>query len=213
MNMQYSEFKRKVLALPVIRDKDIQYFTDNFRAMRTQLTRWEDSGYLIRLRRGMYMLSAAERKITPSRDFLANQIYAPSYISLEYALSTYGLIPEAVFTLTSVTTRKTNSFTNPEGTFTYKHIHPRAFGGFRAFKDEQRLEFFIAEPEKAVVDFFYLNIDQFSRADKDIFAESYRFQNTESLQQKKIRYFSALFGSQRLERVCRLFCTFLREER
>lgn len=166
--MQYSEFKRKVLALPVIRDKDILYFTNNFRAMRTQLTRWEDRGYLIRLRRGMYMLSATERKISPSRNFIANQIYAPSYVSLEFALSAYGLIPEAVFTLTSVTTRKTSSFTNPEGVFTYKHIQPRAFSGFRAVKDEHGLEFFVAEPEKAVVDFFYLNIDKFSHTDKDI---------------------------------------------
>ena len=91
---------------------------------------------------------------------------------MEYALNFYGLIPEKVADLTSVTTKKTTRFSAQEGTFIYQHIKPGAFRGFKTFKDEANLTFFMALPEKAVVDFIYLNLEKFKVADSKIFERS-----------------------------------------
>ena len=135
----------------------------------------------------------------------------PSYVSLEYALNFYGLIPEHVLDVTSVTSRKTARFVNELGTFIYQHIKVNAFRGFKAIRDDYKLTYFIAEPEKAVIDFLYLNLDKIKESDKDIFEESFRFQNVETLSQEKIICLSKLFGNDKLITISRLFCEFIRK--
>lgn len=87
--------------------------------------------------------------------FIAKEIYSPSYVSLEYALSIYGLIPERVVDVTSVTTKKPIEFKNKLGVFIYQHIKENCFTGFIEKEDENGLVYFIATPEKAVADFLY----------------------------------------------------------
>lgn len=211
--MRYIEFKNKVLGLPLITNKDIAYFAKDKQAILNQLRRWQDKGLIIRLRRGMYILNANDRKQTPNSSFIANQLYAPSYVSLEYALSFYGIIPERAVEVTSVTTKKTARFKNELGAFIYRHIKPAAFRAFKAAKDANGLAFFIAEPEKAVVDFLYLKLNEIRPSDKDIFEASYRFQNIEGLSQKRITELAELFNSDKLNKVSRLFCEFIKRER
>ncbi|MBU3942458.1 hypothetical protein KKA24_00575, partial [Patescibacteria group bacterium] len=167
---------------------------------------------LVRLKRGVYLLNANDRKINPSRAYIANQLYTPSYVSLEYALKFYDLIPERVSDLTGITTRKTLWLKNEAGTFIYQHIKPQAFRGFKALKDEAALTFFIAEPEKAVVDFFYLNLEKFEGADEEVFEESYRLQNVEMLKARKVMKFAELFDSGKLMRLSQSFCKFIKKE-
>jgi len=88
---------------------------------------------------------------------IANKIYEPSYISLHMALQYYGLIPEGVFTMTSISTKKTNEFTTPVGNFIYKKIRKDLMFGYKIIKINKLLYFKIAEIEKAILDFFYLN--------------------------------------------------------
>lgn len=181
--------------------------------MRNQLTRWKNKGLLIELKRGIYILNADDRKVFPSRFFFANQIIWPSYISLESALGYYGLIPEAVKDVTSVTSKKTVRFKKKAGGFIYQHIKPEAFKGYVSFKDEAGLGVFIAKPEKALVDFLYLNLNKFKLSAKDIFRESYRFQNTDVLSRSKIIFYARIFKNKRLDAVAREFCEFIEEEK
>jgi len=57
-----------------------------------------------------------------SLPLIANQLYGPSYVSLDYALSHYGLIPEAVYQITSVTTRRSKTYDTPLGRFSYERL-------------------------------------------------------------------------------------------
>jgi len=165
---------------------------------------------LIGLRKGMYILNAQDRKVNLDRYALANMLYAPSYVSLEAALNFYGLIPERVTDVTSVSTRKTMQFKNDLGNFTYQHIHPKAFRGFKK-AGEGADSFFLAEPEKAVVDFLYLNLHRFDGNTQQILEESYRFQNIEDLSAKRLLELAKLFETKKLMRVVRDLARWIKE--
>ncbi|MDO8734122.1 MAG: hypothetical protein Q7K21_03070 [Elusimicrobiota bacterium] len=137
--------------------------------------------------------------------FIAKEIYSPSYISLEYALSIYGLIPERTLDITSVTAKKTAKFENKLGTFVYQHIKENCFTGFIEKKDEADLAYFIATPEKAVADFLYLNKNRFDKNYTDILKESFRFQNTGSLNKRKFKFYVKLFSSRKLSQIAEAF--------
>ncbi|MBN1404893.1 MAG: hypothetical protein JW946_00045 [Candidatus Omnitrophica bacterium] len=211
--MTYQNFKNIIYNWPVIFSKDLVSAKKNAQIIRNQLQRWQDKGLLIQLRRGVFLLNERERKINPSRLYIANQLYAPSYISMEYALSYYGLIPERTNDLTSITTKKTFSITNPAGTFNYQHIKPAAFRGFKVLKDEAGLSFFIAEPEKAIVDFLYLNLRKLNTCDEKVFEGSYRLQNTEILNRKKIAFYAGLFNNDKLKNIACMLCKFIYKEK
>ena len=144
--MDFLQFKRQVQNQPVILSQDIVRKVDEPQALRNQLTRWQKKGLLISLRKGIYILNPDDRKIETSQTVIANILYQPSYISLEYALNFYGLIPESVNDVTSVSTRKTTVFNNKLGTFRYQHIKPQAFRGFKRSGEGQNA-FFMAEAE------------------------------------------------------------------
>jgi hypothetical protein len=109
------------------------------------------SGVIIRVKKGIYIFGEDYRHRTFSREVLANLIYGPSYISLEYALHYFGLIPERVEAVTSVTTGRSRKYSTPVGLFTYRMIPLSAFrfGMNRVELDDGR-SFLIATPEKAL---------------------------------------------------------------
>jgi len=212
--MDFNLFRKKYYGLPFIKAQVVLASVPKAtQPMRNQLSRWKKNGLLVQLRRGIYILNENDRKVFPSRFFFANQIMWPSYVSLESALGHYGLIPEAVKDATSVTSKKTVRFKNKTGEFIYQHIKPEAFRGYRSFKDEAGLAVFIAEPEKAVVDFIYLNLGKFRMSVRDIFRDSCRFQNTEILSRHKIAFYARIFKNKRLEDISREFCKFIEEEK
>lgn len=106
-----------------------------------------------RLKRGFY---AFEGRF-PTGEEIANALYKPSYISFEYALAKYGIIPEVVYTITSATTKPTRAFEAAGLGFAYFKIKKQAFRGYGLVKEEavRSSAVFIAEPEKAVVDYLY----------------------------------------------------------
>jgi hypothetical protein len=88
-----------------------------------------------------------------SREVLANLLYGPSYLSLEYALQHHGLIPEGIETATSVTTGRSRQFVTPLGTFSYAMIPLKAFQtGADLVQSGVDVSFFMATPEKALAD-------------------------------------------------------------
>jgi predicted transcriptional regulator of viral defense system len=211
--MNYHDFKNKVQNWPLIYSRDLMLPEADKQVIRNQLERWQAKKLLIKLKKGIFLLNPNDRKITPSRMFIANQLYFPSYVSLEYALGFYGLIPERVSNVTSVTTKKTQRLKNELGEFVYQHIKPEALRGFRAQKDESGLNFFIAEPEKAIVDFCYLNLKNFTADFEGVFEENYRFQNLETLDIRKLTGFARLFNSGKLVCVISSFCGFVKKEK
>ncbi|TES92817.1 MAG: hypothetical protein E3J87_04080 [Candidatus Cloacimonadota bacterium] len=193
--MKYLEFKNRFRDFPFISSSHLVNVTQKPAALRWNLVQWQKKGLVIKLKRGMYILNEKDRKIHPSRIFIANSLYSPSYVSNEYALGYYGLIPEMVADLTSVTTKKTITFKNPLGTFRYQHLKQGLFFGFTKAEDENGFPVFIAEPEKAVLDFIYLNLQDFKNKGKDIFVLSYRFQNLERLKKSKLIYFAKRYSN------------------
>lgn len=109
-----------------------------------------DAELFYKLRNGLYCLKTH----LPSPFLIANKIYSPSYVSLSTALSHYHIIPETVYSVTSVTTKATREFTTPWLIFSYQKIKRQAFTGYRPI-EINGATVFIAEPEKALVDFLY----------------------------------------------------------
>lgn len=176
--------------------------------IRRQVSGWVKKGYLIQLKRGVYVFSDTYRKIAPSPRFIANYLVMPSYLSLEYALGYYDLIPEKVTVYSSLTTKKTQTFTNTLGRFEYCSVKERLFFGFtRASFNNQ--DFFIALPEKAVLDFFYFR-EQVKGAPGEF--EAFRFQNTEILKLKRFREFSREYPG-RVRKAARSFIDFVKQEK
>jgi len=114
-------------------------------------------GYLISLKKGLYTTKEyIERQSSESREFLANIQYYPSYLSLEYVLQKEGLIPEAVYTYTSVTPKPTRTFTNKLGTFIYRTIKESLFTGYQLVRYTENYQIKIASRAKALFDLLYL---------------------------------------------------------
>ena len=82
----------------------------------------EKSGDLIRLRRGLYVVNPELNGKSINVPLCANHIYGPSYVSLHWALRWYGLIPEKVFRMTSVTSQPSKTFKTPLGYFDYYKV-------------------------------------------------------------------------------------------
>ncbi|MFQ6084496.1 MAG: hypothetical protein ACE5WD_14230 [Candidatus Aminicenantia bacterium] len=210
--MNYLKFKKKVEKFPIISSAQLVFLEKDAQILRNQLSRWEKRGLIIKLRKGLYILNESDRKIEPSKIFLANQLYSPSYVSTEYALGFYDLIPERVVDVTSVSTRKTYKIKNIFGEFVYQHITPKAFKGFTFVKDENDCNVLIATPEKAIVDFIYLNLSRFREDDLNMFEESYRFQNIEKLRKNAIGEFASYFNNRKLIKIVKNFCQFMEEK-
>ena len=104
----------------------------------------------LKVRNGLYALRIDQ----PRDEVVANRLYAPSYISFEYALSRYGIIPESVYTITSATTRITREFIVNNKSFTYSHIKKQVYRGYKTEKIGG-MTVLMAEPEKALVDYIY----------------------------------------------------------
>ncbi|MDD5672605.1 MAG: hypothetical protein PHC61_00455 [Chitinivibrionales bacterium] len=200
--MIYSAFRQALKGYPLISWPLIKMLTPGDSNLKVQLSRWRKKGKLLRLTKNFAVLNEADRAIFPSRPFLACELYKPSYISLEYALSFYGLIPARVADVTCITTKKTMTIINTFGTFIYRHCKIECFTGFTAQKDEAGLQFYLAEPEKALVDFIYLNLEKFSTgAVRDVLKNSYRFQGFKAIDRKKLFMFGAHFNNGKLLRI------------
>ena len=108
------------------------------------------AGKLIRLKRGLY-----ETDTNASVKYLAGKIYSPSYISLDYVLSAYSLIPEAVYSITSATSNKSKIYNNAFGCFIYSHVPKSVFSLGIKEAVEGGCSYLIATPEKAMCDKLY----------------------------------------------------------
>lgn len=129
----------------------------NYKSPRSKITHLLRSGELIRVKKGLYVFGTSYRRSLLSLEILANKIYGPSYVSLEYALAFYGLIPEYVVEVTSVTTKRRKKYETPLGRFSYEPLPTSLFStGFTLLQVSDQELALIATPEKALADLFYM---------------------------------------------------------
>ncbi len=112
----------------------------------------EKSGDIIRLKRGLYVVSPQKSGMTISTELIANHLYGPSYVSMHSALCYYGLIPEMVYTIQSMTTKHSRCFENSLGRFQYISCPADYYSiGLTQIKSGDT-QFIMASPEKALCD-------------------------------------------------------------
>ena len=168
--MNYWEFNNSFFDKVCI---NIHQINSKFPGMdKNNLSRWVKQGKLIKLRNGFYSFPEYMNE-NGSQMYIANRIYKPSYASLHTALSFYGIIPEGIINVTSITTLKTAEFENGFGIFSYKTIQPKLFFGYQQKPYLRNMTFLLAEPEKAILDLLY--IYPFYNSHKEI--EELRFDN------------------------------------
>ena len=113
----------------------------------------EKDGQLIRLKRGLYVVSPQESGLLLSHNLIGNMLYGPSYVSMLTALRDYGLIPERVEVIQSMTTHLTVSFENKVGRFEYLHCAKEYYPIGITQRQEEGVTYLIATPEKALCDY------------------------------------------------------------
>ena len=154
--MKWEEFVKIVGDLPIIESEILLAGVSKIEPFKVQISRWQKAGNLIQLKRGVYLLSEPFRKVTVYEPYVASVLKKPSYISVEKALEYHNLIPESVSVYSSVTTKRSGKFSSRVGTFDYRHIKETLFWGYNSVTVNKQTGF-VASPEKALLDFFYLN--------------------------------------------------------
>lgn len=114
--------------------------------------RLEADGKIIRLKRGLYVASPNETGKDLNRNLIANHIYGPSYVSLQTALRHYGLIPEQVHLIQSLTAKHSRCFETPIGSFDYDNCNKEYFPIGVRMENQNDITYMIASPEKALCD-------------------------------------------------------------
>lgn len=156
-----------------------------------KLTYLESQGKIIRLKKGMYVVAPDTSRKEISTPLISNHLYGPSYVSCYTALRYWGLIPERVYGIQSMTIKRSRSFKNSIGRFEYIHANEDYYPiGIRIIPDNG-VTYMIASPEKALCDLMvttpYLNLrykreliqyleedirldmDEFARMDASVF--------------------------------------------
>lgn len=131
----------------------LKYLLRDYKKPRDKITKFLKSGQLIQVKRGLYVFGQQYRKRLYNLFTLANQIYGPSALSLEFALAYYGLIPERVDTITSITPKRNTAYNTPVGRFTYRYCHPEKYSVGLTLTETETDEthhVIIATPEKAL---------------------------------------------------------------
>jgi len=157
--MKYIDFLRHFDKRQIISTQNVRNKFGNID--RHHFSVWVKKGWLVAIKKGFYALPQKDLDV----HLIANRVNK-SYISLEYALSFYQIIPEITRVITSVSCERAEKFENDFGTFSYYKIKSDLFTGY--VKRESKLKdvfFKIASPEKALFDLVYFRDDLRSKND------------------------------------------------
>lgn len=199
--MKYEKIVDLFADMPFFESEDVHVLFEEPRGqVRARLSRWVSKGKLIKLRRKKYLLPERYRKVEPASEYISNFLYRPSYVSLRTAFSIYGMIPETVHLYEAVTPRKTAEWDTPAGNFKYYSIKEDRFWGYRLYPEEAgpktQKNFLLGEPEKVLLDFFYLIRGEWSGER----IEEMRFQNLSTVKKEKLLEYSERFSSPKVRR-------------
>jgi len=164
--------------------------------VRKQLSRWVRAGRLYQLRRGLYALAPPFQKVKPHPFLVANRMVRGSYVSRQSALAHFGLIPEYVPVVTSVTTARPGRWETPLGIYDFRHIKTDLFRGYRLVDLGDGQQAYLATREKALLDLIYLQ----AGGDRPAYLQELRLQNLEQLDLAELGRQAELAGSPKLRR-------------
>jgi len=193
--MKFVDVLAKVSNLPVF---TVRFLAagENLAQIRLQINRWVRDGKIIRLHKGLYTLAEPYRKVSCEPFTIAGHLKRASYVSLHSALSWYGMIPEFVPVVTSITTGRPQNIETPLGRFEFRHVSKEYFWGYQQVGLKPGQTAFIAHPEKALLDLIYLT----PGGDEIEFIRELRLQNFERINRETLRGFAERFQMPKLRR-------------
>lgn len=211
--MKYNELLQQFRDRPFFESREVLYLFDEPKnQIQKSLSVWTKQEKLLQLRRGCYLLPEHVRTKDPSDYYLSNYLYQPSYVSLQTALSYYGMVPEALGRIQAITSRHGSSWNTPAGTFTYRKLKKERFWGYTVDSldapefSETQSQFYMARPEKAFLDLFYLQKGEWS-AER---IREMRFQNLEQLDRDQLKTDARRFDSPKVQRAVNRLLKFSR---
>lgn len=154
----------------------------DYKRPNDKISEWVKSGELLSIRRGLYIPGPETDLPVPEPFLIANHLRGPSYVSLEAALSYWGLIPERVYEITSVTLKTAKKYITPVGRFNYQYLpSPYYSFGIESIKLTPKQTALVASLEKAVCDKIILTSGinlRSTRQTKDLLLEDLRMDET-----------------------------------
>lgn len=178
------------------------------RDVRRQLSRWTKARRLYQLRRGLYALAPPFQKVKPHPFVIANRMARGSYVSCQSALAHYGLIPEYVPVVVSVTNARPGRWETPLGIFEFRHIKTELLRGYRLMDLGGGQKAFVASPGKALLDLIHLH----PGADSPNYLRELRLQNLERLNLDELRRLADETSSPKLKRAAKFVAELARAE-
>lgn len=195
--MKYTDLVSAIQS-PVFSRNDLVF--SGHKILDYQLSLWVKKGYLLRLKNGLYAFNREKEQLRG--ESIAFLLCQPSYLSLESALAWYGFIPEIVYAYTSITARITRTFDNAFGRFIYRHVKSGLFWGYVEMKTDQS-PYLLAEPEKALLDYFYLNLARLNNEDDFEHIRLNEEQMEKTLDKDKFLKYLKAFGVKKMEPLAR----------
>lgn len=191
--MKYIDLKTKIKKA-YFTPLDIQQA--GFKYSSLSVSRWVKQKLIRKIKKGLYVFSDMEEQLDIKE--LSSLIVEPSYLSLESALWMAGLIPEVVFGTTCITTKSPIDYRTYLGSITYRHLSTELFFGYQSVEG-QNISYYLAEPEKALLDYLYLTPSIDNRdAVVELRVDSENFNN---LNQNKIDQYLTVFDNKRISHV------------
>lgn len=193
--------------LLIISKESLRQLEEREEALNFNLKYWLKTEKIISLKKGLYVTKDRWERETNKDlylEYLANKIYEQSYLSAEYVMSKYGLLTEAVYTLTSIAIRKTKSFKNKLGIFNYYSISEKLFKGFK-IKKFYSSPVFIASKSKAIFDFLYLRFIKKTPINSKVITElRINWENVGKDEFEELKFWTDLSKSKRMREVLSL---------
>lgn len=153
--MEWNDFLKQFAQRPLFHSSMLDIFSDPLSHRQVQLSRWTKAGKLLQFRRGWYLIEKPWRLKDVPPPVIANNVLQPSYLSLDWALQYYEMIPEYVPNPTSITTARGIRFAVQNTLYLYYHVQPSFFKGYKQ-EEVGGFKIKIAYPEKALLDKIYL---------------------------------------------------------
>ena len=173
-----------------------------------QLSRWTTNRRVYQLRRGLYALAPPFQKVKPHPYVIANRMVRASYVSCQSALAHYGMIPEYVPTTVSVTTARPTRWETPLGVYEFHHIKPSLLRGYRLTDLGGGQQAFMATPEKALLDWIYLQ----PGSDSSAYIRELRLQNLGNFDLNELHRQAESFNRPKLQRAASIVAELTRAE-
>lgn len=196
--MKYQDF-HKTIKKPYFSRLDISIM--GLIVYNYQISLWAKKGYIERIKRGLYVFSERRNELSPEE--ISFLIYEPSYISLEFALSHYGFIPEMVYAITAISAKTTRKFANKFGKFIYRSIKPSLFFGYRVVETKNG-KYLLAEPEKAILDYIYMNLSRINSKEDIEDLRINREMIKKTVDREKLEFYAEKFKSEKMRKIVKI---------